>query len=114
MQKPLPNNLQSFSYTQRQGLIRSSNQEVQAIRMNAIKRAILRILKHTGFFQLIATSRWRREKLLILCYHGISLAWVNAFPQNLMLAVCVAPGSYFLLEMPLLKLRQRLRSQSPV
>jgi peptidoglycan/LPS O-acetylase OafA/YrhL len=40
-------------------------------------------------------------------------AWINAFPQNLALAVATALGSYFLLEKPLLKLRHRLRAQSP-
>jgi peptidoglycan/LPS O-acetylase OafA/YrhL len=36
-------------------------------------------------------------------------AWVNRFPQNLLLAVAAALGSYFLLERPFLKLRRRLR-----
>jgi len=39
-----------------------------------------------------------------------SNAWVNAFPQNLVLAVAAALASYLLLEKPLLRLRQRLRS----
>jgi peptidoglycan/LPS O-acetylase OafA/YrhL len=39
-----------------------------------------------------------------------STAWVNAFPQNLILAVAVALSSYFLLEKPLLRFRQRLRA----
>jgi peptidoglycan/LPS O-acetylase OafA/YrhL len=39
-----------------------------------------------------------------------STAWINAFPQNLVLAVAAALGSYVLLEKPLLKLRHRLRA----
>jgi peptidoglycan/xylan/chitin deacetylase (PgdA/CDA1 family) len=38
-----------------------------------VKLAILRSLKASGLFGLVANSRWRRERLLILCYHGIAL-----------------------------------------
>jgi peptidoglycan/LPS O-acetylase OafA/YrhL len=41
-----------------------------------------------------------------------SSAWVNAFPQNLILAVGAALGSYLLIEKPLLGLRGRLRTKS--
>ena len=41
-----------------------------------------------------------------------STAWLNAFPQNLLLAVLTAVVSYFLLEKPLLKLRAQLRPVS--
>jgi len=37
------------------------------------KVATLGLLQGTGAFELVANSRWRRERLLILCYHGISL-----------------------------------------
>lgn len=39
-----------------------------------------------------------------------SVAWANSFPQNLMLAILAALGSYLFIEKPLLKLRHRLRS----
>jgi peptidoglycan/LPS O-acetylase OafA/YrhL len=39
-----------------------------------------------------------------------SSAWINTFPQNLILAIAAALASYFLLEKPLLKLRRRLHS----
>jgi peptidoglycan/LPS O-acetylase OafA/YrhL len=39
-----------------------------------------------------------------------SSAWINSFPQNLILAIAAALASYFLLEKPLLKLRRRLHS----
>lgn len=38
-----------------------------------------------------------------------STAWANAFPQNLIFAIFAALASYWLLEKPLLKFRQRLR-----
>jgi peptidoglycan/xylan/chitin deacetylase (PgdA/CDA1 family) len=38
-----------------------------------IKLATLRLLKRGGIFDLVADSRWRRQRLLVLCYHGVSL-----------------------------------------
>jgi len=38
-----------------------------------------------------------------------SSAWVNAFPQNLILAICAGVASYYVIEKPLLGLRHRLR-----
>jgi peptidoglycan/xylan/chitin deacetylase (PgdA/CDA1 family) len=38
-----------------------------------IKLGALGLLRGAGVFHLVANSRWRRERLLILCYHGISL-----------------------------------------
>jgi peptidoglycan/xylan/chitin deacetylase (PgdA/CDA1 family) len=37
-----------------------------------LKRATLRLLKSAGVFRLVRESEWRRSRLLILCYHGIS------------------------------------------
>jgi peptidoglycan/xylan/chitin deacetylase (PgdA/CDA1 family) len=42
--------------------------------LSHIKLAALRVLKGAGIFELIADSRWRQQRLLILCYHGTSLA----------------------------------------
>jgi peptidoglycan/xylan/chitin deacetylase (PgdA/CDA1 family) len=41
--------------------------------LRKIKRATLGVLREAGAFNLVADSHWRRERLLILCYHGISL-----------------------------------------
>jgi peptidoglycan/xylan/chitin deacetylase (PgdA/CDA1 family) len=41
--------------------------------LREIKLATLRLLKSGGIFDLVANSRWRQQRLLILCYHGISL-----------------------------------------
>src|SRR5438477_12227026 len=38
-----------------------------------IRRAALHLLRNTGIFRLLRESEWRRQRLLILCYHGISL-----------------------------------------
>ena len=37
-----------------------------------LKRATLQLLKRAGVFGLVRDSAWRRQRLLILCYHGIS------------------------------------------
>lgn len=41
--------------------------------MRKVKLATLHALKGAGVFRLVANSSWRRERLLILCYHGTSL-----------------------------------------
>jgi peptidoglycan/xylan/chitin deacetylase (PgdA/CDA1 family) len=38
-----------------------------------LRRTLLGALKNCGTFRLARESRWRRQRLLILCYHGISL-----------------------------------------
>jgi peptidoglycan/xylan/chitin deacetylase (PgdA/CDA1 family) len=37
------------------------------------KLATLGVLRRAGVFDLVANSKWRRNRLLILCYHGTSL-----------------------------------------
>jgi peptidoglycan/xylan/chitin deacetylase (PgdA/CDA1 family) len=37
-----------------------------------LKRATLQLLKSAGVFRVVRESEWRRRRLLILCYHGIS------------------------------------------
>lgn len=37
-----------------------------------LKRATLQLLKSVGVFGLVGNSAWRRQRLLILCYHGVS------------------------------------------
>ena len=41
--------------------------------LRKVKLATIRVLHGSGVFELVANSRWRRERLLILCYHGTSL-----------------------------------------
>lgn len=41
--------------------------------IHTLKRSSLRALKHLGVGRLVASSGWRRNRLLILCYHGVAL-----------------------------------------
>jgi peptidoglycan/xylan/chitin deacetylase (PgdA/CDA1 family) len=41
--------------------------------LKKLKQATLKSLKTTGVSSLVQASRWRRQRLLILAYHGISL-----------------------------------------
>jgi len=41
--------------------------------LRTVKLATLTLLKNLGISKLVADSSWRRKRLLILCYHGISL-----------------------------------------
>lgn len=38
-----------------------------------IRRAMLRAFRSAGIFRLVRDSQWRSQRLLILCYHGVSL-----------------------------------------
>jgi len=50
-----------------------------------MKLAALRLLKNSGAFPRIRDSRWRSERLLILCYHGVSLEDEHEWRPNLYL-----------------------------
>jgi peptidoglycan/xylan/chitin deacetylase (PgdA/CDA1 family) len=41
--------------------------------LRAVKSIILSAAHRTGVFEVVRDSRWRRQRLLILAYHGISL-----------------------------------------
>jgi len=41
--------------------------------LRTLKLAALTVLRGTGMFRLVANSAWRKQRLLILCYHGVSL-----------------------------------------
>jgi hypothetical protein len=41
--------------------------------LRQIRLSILHALRASGAFSLVAESRWRRQRLLILCYHGTAL-----------------------------------------
>src|SRR6478736_642059 len=38
-----------------------------------LRRSALTVLKACGAFHVVQSTEWRRQRLLILCYHGISL-----------------------------------------
>lgn len=35
--------------------------------------ALLQVLRGSGVFEIVGNSQWRQQRLLILCYHGVSL-----------------------------------------
>ena len=41
--------------------------------LRSLKLGVLRAARQTGLSARIRDSRWRRERLLILCYHGVSI-----------------------------------------
>lgn len=43
------------------------------ITWRSLKRVSLRAIRTIGGFQLLLDSAWRRRRLLILCYHGVSI-----------------------------------------
>ena len=43
------------------------------IRLSAVKGGVFSTAQRLGVMALVARSDWRRQRLLILCYHGVSL-----------------------------------------
>src|SRR6185503_7711413 len=39
----------------------------------ALKQSSFSASRHLGLTSLVAASAWRRQRLLVLCYHGVSL-----------------------------------------
>jgi peptidoglycan/xylan/chitin deacetylase (PgdA/CDA1 family) len=57
--------------------------------LKKFKRATLSSLKTSGVFSVVRNSRWRRERLLILAYHGISLEDEHEWDPSLYLKTSV-------------------------
>jgi peptidoglycan/xylan/chitin deacetylase (PgdA/CDA1 family) len=83
-----------------------------------IKLASLRVLKRSGIFDLVADSRWRRQRLLILCYHGVSLEDEHRWRTGLYMEPAVLEQRFEMLKrgnysvLPLGESLQRLRAGS--
>ena len=56
------------------------------MRMRSIKNVCLQVGRSAGGFPVIGGSRWRRRRLLILCYHGISLEDEHVWDGSLYLS----------------------------
>lgn len=54
--------------------------------LKTLKQTTLRSLKTTGVSRIVQNSRWRRERLLILAYHGISIADEHEFNDSLFMS----------------------------
>src|SRR5437762_13832843 len=54
--------------------------------LKALKQTTLRSLKTAGVSRIIENSRWRRERLLILAYHGISIVDEHEFNHSLFMS----------------------------
>ena len=54
-----------------------------------LKRTLLRSLRASGVFRLVAGSGWRTQRLLILCYHGTSLEDEHQWRPSLYIAPAV-------------------------
>ncbi|PWT99252.1 MAG: hypothetical protein C5B51_27515 [Terriglobia bacterium] len=54
--------------------------------LRPLKLAALHALGTLGIFDRAVNSRWRRERLLILCYHGVSLEDEHAWDPELYLS----------------------------
>ncbi|HVX66461.1 MAG TPA: polysaccharide deacetylase family protein [Bryobacteraceae bacterium] len=52
-----------------------------------VKRAAFGVLQRAGLSGAFARSRWRRERLIILCYHGISLEDEHLWDPTLYMSV---------------------------
>jgi len=65
--------------------------------------------KPLAFIGVLSYSLYLWQQLFINRNSG---AWMNAFPQNFVFAIAAALASYYVVEKPLLKWRQRLRVKS--
>jgi peptidoglycan/xylan/chitin deacetylase (PgdA/CDA1 family) len=42
--------------------------------LTQVRRRVFAVLRRSGFFDRVLNSRWRRSRLVILCYHGVSVS----------------------------------------
>src|SRR5205814_9304718 len=54
--------------------------------LKALNQTTLRSVKTAGVSRIVENSRWRRERLLILAYHGISIADEHEFNHSLFMS----------------------------
>jgi peptidoglycan/xylan/chitin deacetylase (PgdA/CDA1 family) len=51
--------------------------------IRSLKRSSLAVSKHLGLTRLVSESGWRRQRLMILCYHGVALADEHLWKSHL-------------------------------
>src|SRR5207302_195146 len=54
--------------------------------LKKVKQAALKSLKSVGVSTLVHNSRWRRQRLLILAYHGVALSDEHFFNGSLFIS----------------------------
>jgi peptidoglycan/xylan/chitin deacetylase (PgdA/CDA1 family) len=64
-------------------------QPLQVVITTAVRRASLSLSSHLGLTDRLASSLWRRQRLLVLCYHGISLSDEHRWHPHLYLSQTV-------------------------
>jgi peptidoglycan/xylan/chitin deacetylase (PgdA/CDA1 family) len=64
----------------------------------ALKRSSLAVSKHLGLTRVVADSAWRRQRLLILCYHGVSLADEHEWNPGLYIAPTTLANRFAILK----------------
>lgn len=83
-----------------------------------IKLATLRLLKRGGILDLVADSDWRRQRLLILCYHGTALDDEHRWRPGLYMEAAILEQRFEMLRrlnyavLPLVESLERLREGS--
>lgn len=66
--------------------------------LKLIKRAGLGVLRQAGVFRRVASSDWRRSRLVILCYHGVSIEDEHLWDPSLYLSLAEFEGRLDALE----------------
>jgi len=61
----------------------SSGPDAPGIMLKSIKKSSLQLLKGSGVLAWVKDSRWRKSRLLVLCYHGISQKDEHEWRPNL-------------------------------
>jgi len=59
-----------------------------------VKLATVRMMKSAGVLEKVRDSRWRRERLLILCYHAVSIADEHEWRPDLCMSPAVLRGRF--------------------
>lgn len=65
--------------------------------MKTVKLAVLRAAGASGANAVLARSRWRRNRLLVLCYHGVSLKDEHIWRPSLYMAPSLLERRFALL-----------------
>jgi peptidoglycan/xylan/chitin deacetylase (PgdA/CDA1 family) len=54
-------------------ILRHTRCEGAAVMLGAARRSAFQVARRAGLFETVGRTAWRRQRLLILCYHGVAL-----------------------------------------